>query len=101
MRKILLALSALALVAFASPAHADNNVTYGTFVCTSAGSIVVANTNQAITDVISISENTAGGTISTAPSVKTITAGTGFTALCATSDTATYNWASVKYATVP
>lgn len=70
----------------------------GTFVCTSGGSIVVANTNVAISDAIIISENTAGGTISTPPAVKTVTAGTGFTALCATSDTATYNYAIIKNA---
>lgn len=88
----------VALSMFPVPARADNNQVYGTFVCTSAGSIVVANTLETKTDVIVISLNTAGGTISTAPAVKTLTAGTGFTALCATSDTATYNWLAMKVA---
>lgn len=70
----------------------------GTFICTSGGTITVANTNVAITDAIVISLNTVGGTVSTTPSVKTITAGTGFSALCATSDTSTYNYALIKNA---
>jgi hypothetical protein len=39
-----------------------------------------------------ISLNSAGGTISTAPAMKTVTAGTGFTVLCGAADTSTYNY---------
>lgn len=64
----------------------------GTFVCTSGGSITVANTNAAITSNILITLNTVGGTVSTAPAVSAITAATSFVAKCATSDTSTYNY---------
>lgn len=64
----------------------------GTFVCTSGGTITISNANEAITSDVVISLNTAGGTVSTAPAMKTATAGTGFTVLCATSDTSTYNY---------
>jgi hypothetical protein len=74
------------------------NGAVGTFVCTSGGSITVSNTNIAITDAIIISLNAAGGTVSTTPAVKTITAATSFVALCAASDTSTYNYAIIKNA---
>lgn len=70
----------------------------GTFVCTSGGTITISNTSIAITDAIIISLNTVGGTISTTPAVNTITATTGFTAKCATSDTSTYNYAIISNA---
>lgn len=74
------------------------NGSVGTFVCTSGGTIPVSNSNIAITDAIIISLNTVGGTISTAPSVSVITAASGFSAKCATSDTSTYNYSLVKNA---
>lgn len=73
-----------------------SNGLVGTFVCTSGGAITVANTNVAISDAVIISLNTAGGTISTAPALNAITAGTSFVAKCASSDTATYNYAIIK-----
>jgi hypothetical protein len=98
-------LSALFLATFimigALPAMADNNVTTGTLVCTSGGTIAVTNSNAAITDNIIISLNTVGGTVSTVPAVSVITANSGFSVKCATSDTSTYNWAAVKYNNVP
>ena len=63
-----------------------------TFTCTSGGTITISNTNELATSDVIISLNTAGGTISTAPAMKTVTAGTGFTVLCATLDTSTYNY---------
>jgi hypothetical protein len=63
----------------------------GTFVCTAAGTITIANTHELATSDVVISLNTAGGTISTAPAMKTVTPGTGFTVLCGT-DTSTYNY---------
>lgn len=74
------------------------NGSVGTFICTSGGTIAVGNTNVAISDAIIISLNTVGGTVTTSPSVKTITAATGFSALCATNDTSTYNYALIKNA---
>ncbi|MGA9668296.1 MAG: hypothetical protein WBQ94_03765 [Terracidiphilus sp.] len=64
----------------------------GTFVCTAAGTITIANTNELATSDVIISMNTAGGTITTPPAMKTVTAGTGFTVLCGASDTSTYNY---------
>ena len=64
----------------------------GTFVCTAAGTITISNTNELATSDVIISLNTAGGTISTSPAMKTVTAGTGFTVLCGAADTSTYNY---------
>jgi hypothetical protein len=74
------------------------NGAVGTFICTSGGDITVSNSNVAISDAIIISLNTSGGTISTPPAVKSISAGANFHALCATGDTSTYNYAIIKNA---
>ena len=64
----------------------------GTFVCTNAGTITISNANELITSDVIISMNTAGGTITTPPAMKTVTSGTGFTVLCGATDTSTYNY---------
>jgi len=64
----------------------------GTFTCTAGGTITIANTNETTTSDVVISLNTAGGTISTPPAMKTVTAGTGFTVLCGAADMSTYNY---------
>ena len=64
----------------------------GTFVCTASGTITISNTNELATSDVIISLNTAGGTISTSPAMKTVTAGSGFTVLCGAGDTSTYNY---------
>jgi hypothetical protein len=64
----------------------------GTFTCTAGGTISIANTNETATSDVVISLNIAGGTISTPPAMKTVTAGTGFTVLCGAADTSTYNY---------
>ena len=64
----------------------------GTFVCTNAGTITILNANETVTSDVIISMNTAGGTITTPPAMKTVTAGTGFTVLCGATDTSTYNY---------
>jgi hypothetical protein len=64
----------------------------GTFVCTAGGTITIANTNELATSDVIFSLNTAGGTITTPPAMKTVTAGTGFAVLCGASDTSTYNY---------
>lgn len=74
------------------------NGTVGTFVCTGGGTITISNTNVAITDAIIISLNTLGGTITTPPATKAITAATSFQALCGATDTSTYNYAIIKNA---
>lgn len=64
----------------------------GTFVCTAAGTITIANALELVTSDVVISLNVAGGTITTSPAMKTVTSGTGFTVLCGASDTSTYNY---------
>jgi len=64
----------------------------GTFVCTAAGTISIANTNEIATSDVVISMKAQGGTITTPPAMKTVTAGTGFTVLCGATDTSTYNY---------
>lgn len=71
----------------------------GTFVSNGVTPVTVSNTNVAITDCIIISLNTVGGTVgASAPDVKTITAGTGFTVAGVSLDTSTYNYAIIKNA---
>lgn len=64
----------------------------GTFVCTNAGTITISNANYAAGSDVTITMNTAGGTITTPPAFKTVTAGTGFTVLCGATDTSTYRY---------
>ena len=66
----------------------------GTFICTAAGTISISNTSVDSTSDITISmaPGGAGGTITTPPAFKTVTAGTGFTVLCGASDTSTYRY---------
>lgn len=64
----------------------------GTFVCTNAGTISISNASVVATSAIVISMNAQGGTITTPPAMKTITAGTGFSVLCGATDTSTYNY---------
>ena len=64
----------------------------GTFICTNAGTITISNTNELATSDVIISMNAQGGTITTPPAMKTVTAGTGFTVLCGATDTSTYNY---------
>lgn len=64
----------------------------GTFILTGTTPVTVANTNIAITDSINPSLNTVGGTVGAVPSVKTITAASGFTVAGSAGDTSTYNY---------
>lgn len=68
----------------------------GTFVCTAAGTITITNSAMTATSPVIISMNAQGGTITTPPAFKTVTAGTGFTVLCGASDTSTYNYVIVN-----
>lgn len=75
-------------------ALAGNNGTLrGTFVLTGTTPVTVSNTNVALTSVIGFGLNTVGGTVGAVPSVKTITAATGFTVSGTALDTSTYNYA--------
>jgi hypothetical protein len=64
----------------------------GTFICTGGGTISVPNANMLATSTVIISLNAQGGTITTSPAMKTVTATTGFTVLCGATDTSTYNY---------
>lgn len=64
----------------------------GTFVATGATPVAVAFAGLKSTMVISVSLNTAGGTVGARPTIQTITPGTGFTVAATAGDTSTYNW---------
>lgn len=64
----------------------------GTFTCTAAGTITIANALEQLSSDVVISLNSQSGTISTPPAMKTVTAGTGFTVLCGVADTSVYNY---------
>ena len=71
----------------------------GTFTCNGITPVTVSNTNVAITDAITISLNTVGGTVGlVSPTIQTITAATGFTAACQALDTSVYNYTIAKNA---
>lgn len=90
--------------------YVDGNGTYalatfdpadfrGTFTANGASAVTVANANVLITDEISISLNTVGGTVGAIPRLDTITAGVGFTVKGTASDTSIYNYAINRNAT--
>lgn len=71
----------------------------GTVTLAGTAPVTVSNTIVATTDVICISLNTVGGTVSvTLPSIRTITAATGFTIAGLVGDVSTYNYAIFKSA---
>lgn len=74
------------------------NGAVGTFTCNGSSTVTVSNTSIAITDGIGISLNTPGGTVGFLPSIKTITAGTGFTLQGTVGDTSVYNYWIIKNA---
>lgn len=71
---------------------AGTNGRAGTFILTGATPVTIANTTTAITDTISISLNTVGGSVGVQPHVATITAATGFTVIGTAGDTSIYNY---------
>lgn len=65
----------------------------GTYINNGASAVTVADTNVTAGSIISFTLKTVGGTVSaSAPNVKTITPGTGFTVAGLASDTSTYNY---------
>lgn len=65
------------------------------FVCNGTTPVTVANNSFQITDIMFPSLSVVGGTVGALPTMKTVTAGTGFTVTCAASDTSTYNYALI------
>jgi hypothetical protein len=64
----------------------------GTFAATAGGTVTVANTHVSAGSDITITLKTVGGTVSTAPVINTLTAGTGFTVICGAADTSVYQY---------
>ena len=64
----------------------------GTFTCNGTSAVTVANSKVTANSVIVVTLKTVGGTVGAVPSVKTITAGTGFTISGTASDTSVYNY---------
>jgi hypothetical protein len=71
----------------------------GTFTCNGATAVTVTNANVLISDEISISLNTVGGTVGALLAIQTITGGTGFTVKGTAGDTSIYNYAIIRNAT--
>lgn len=66
----------------------------GTFTLNGVTPVTVANTNVTANSQVLVTLKTVGGTVGTsAPNVRTITAGTGFTIAGIASDTSIYNYA--------
>lgn len=70
----------------------------GTFTANGTNSVTITNTSIAVSDFIGISLNTVGGTVGAMPTIKTITASTGFTVTATASDTSVYNYAIISNA---
>lgn len=64
----------------------------GTVTLTGATPVSVTNTNVTANSIIDFTLKTVGGTVGAYPTIKTITAGTGFTVAGSASDTSTYNY---------
>jgi len=78
----------------AGPQKSGSNLTCGTFVLNGATTVAVANTSvTAVTDIILMSLNVAGGTVGAQPHLtQAPTPGTGFSVVGTASDTSTYNY---------
>lgn len=66
--------------------------TGGTFTANGASSVTVTNSNVTANSVVVFGLKTAGGTISGAPYMFTVTPATGFTVRAGASDTSAYNY---------
>lgn len=68
----------------------------GTFTCNGTTPVVVTNKFVTPDSAIIVTLKTVGGTVGAVPSVKTITAGTGFTISGTASDTSVYNYTIIN-----
>lgn len=69
----------------------------GTFTANGTSTVTVADVNMTTTSIVLISLKTVGGTVGAIPTLKTITAGTGFTVAGTASDTSVYNYVIFNY----
>lgn len=68
------------------------NFVGGTFTATGASAVTVANAQVSPNSQVNITLKTVGGTVGAFPTIKTITAGTGFTVTATAADTSVYNY---------
>ena len=66
--------------------------TVGTFTLNGATPVTVANTAITTSSDVNITLKTVGGTVGAAPTIQTITPGTGFTVQGTAGDTSVYNY---------
>lgn len=75
---------------------AEDTAGSGTFIANGVTPVTVANTSVTANSQVLVTLKTVGGTVGTsAPNVRTITPGTGFTIAGIASDTSTYNYAII------
>jgi len=67
----------------------------GTFTANGATPVTVAFSGMTAATTVVFGLNTVGGTVGAYPTIKTVTAGTGFTVAATASDTSVYNWAAL------
>ena len=70
----------------------DGSGVSGTFTCNGTTAVAVTNTKITADSNVIITLKTVGGTVGANPSIKTITAGSGFTVSGTASDTSVYNY---------
>jgi hypothetical protein len=70
----------------------DGSQVSGTFTCNGTSAVTVVSTAITANSSVVITLKTVGGTVGAIPSIKTITAGTGFTVSGTASDTSIYNY---------
>ncbi len=70
----------------------------GTFILNETTPVTVSNTTFQVTDIVAISLKTVGGTVGAVPSVKTVTANTGFTVAGTAGDTSTFSYVLIATA---
>jgi len=75
-----------------TPLYPDGTTPRGTFTMNGATPVVVADTLTLANSCVLFTLKTVGGTVGAYPSVKTITAGTGFTVAGTAADTSVYNY---------
>lgn len=73
-------------------AFPDGSTPRGTFTANGATPVTVADAAFTANTPVTFTLKTVGGTVGAYPSIKTVTAGTGFTVACTASDTSVYNY---------
>lgn len=76
----------------------DHEVYFGTFTANGVTPVTVVEPNITANCVVAICLKTVGGTVGAAPTIQTITAGTGFTVAATASDTSVYAYSVNRFA---